>query len=272
MSSRQVLCPLCGARMERWNDDKVNNCDYCGSPVLGPSQSRDCVNHPETLAKGVCHVCGDLLCEDCLQYRVGDYGGKLFTIVNCEKSRCVSESRWAKPLNREYQRLTNMDWADKSDNIIFRVTGLGALLMMIFELFFVISLLYIQYFTSWGLSAPPYLPYFFLRGDLVVILSILGNLLSAILLQTSLQVYIHERQLGAGLMLSIILIIESVFLYFRGIFFNLLSFPNPLYPWGLFAGFSVAVLMVFFGSLGAIYNGLKKRNQIKYAKQKLGLR
>ncbi|MHA2041721.1 MAG: hypothetical protein ACW975_07655, partial [Candidatus Thorarchaeota archaeon] len=113
----RLLCPVCGGPVKVDQQDKVNRCEYCASPVLGPSQDRNCVNHPDVLAKEVCHVCGDLVCEDCIQKRVGEYGGKLLTIVNCEKQTCVAESDWAKPLNEEYQKLANMDWADRIDNV-----------------------------------------------------------------------------------------------------------------------------------------------------------
>ncbi|MFW9847015.1 MAG: B-box zinc finger protein, partial [Candidatus Thorarchaeota archaeon] len=266
--SSHVLCPVCGGRIETSHSDKVNRCEYCASPVLGPSQSRDCVNHPETLAKASCHVCGDLICEECMTTRIGDYGGKLLTLVHCEKPACVAQSEWAKPLNREFQALTNFEWADRIDNIILRVVGLGAILMMIFELFFILSMLWIQYFTAWGRTT---MPYIVIPGDSVVILNILGNALSAIILQTALQVYIHERQLSSGVFLLGFLILEAAFLVLRGIYFNLLEYPETWLVPFLFIAFGVATLMIFFGSLGAIYVGRKKYNQIKDAKIQLGL-
>lgn len=269
--SNHVLCPVCGGRIGIEHSDKVNRCEYCASPVLGPSQSRDCVNHPETLAKASCHACGDLICEDCMTTRIGDYGGKLLTLVHCEKPDCVAQSEWAKPLNKEFQALTNFDWADRIDNILLRVVGLGAVLMMVFELFFILSMLWIQYFDPWGRTVPSPIPFFIVRGDSVVILNILGNALSAIILQTALQVYIHERQLSSGVFLLGFLILEAAFLVFRGIYFNLLAYPGTWLVPFLFAAFGVATLMIFFGSIGAIYVGSKKYNQIKGAKIQLGL-
>lgn len=266
--AKTIRCPACGGPVRVIHNDEVNRCEYCASPVLGPDQDRDCVNHPGRLANGVCHVCGDLLCEECMEKRVADYGGKLFTIVNCTKSRCKSESSWAKPLNEEYHRLTNMDWANDVDNKILRVTGLGAILMMVFELVFIISMLYIRFFTDWGWTNIPNL---LIPGDTVIILGILGNLLSAFLLQTSLQVYVHERQLAAGMALVVMLIIEAAFLIFRGLFFNLLSLPNQYLLPILFVAFGIATLMVFSGSLLAIRTGYKKRKQIQAAKEELGL-
>lgn len=265
-----ILCPVCGGRVQLLHDDKANRCEYCGSPVLGPSQSRDCVNHRGTLAKGACHVCGRLVCEDCMETRVGDYGGKLLTIVNCRRPECIAQSEWAAPVNLEYQRLTNMEWADKIDNSILRVSGLGGVLMMAFELVMILSLLYVQYFTEWGLNRSN-MPYFYFPGDALIVLEILGNFMSAMILQTALQTYLHERQLSSGLFLLGFLILEVVYLLFRGVYFNLLR--NPIvYLAPLFLGaFLAASIMVFVGALAAIYVGAKKRRQIKAAKKQLRL-
>ncbi|RDE15431.1 MAG: hypothetical protein C4K49_06275 [Candidatus Thorarchaeota archaeon] len=273
MSSETIMCPVCGGAIQTVSPDKVNRCEFCASPVLGRRQNHDCVNHPGRVAKGVCSVCGDLVCEECIQLRVGDYGGKLFTIANCGKPDCVQESKWAQPLNLEYQRLANMDWSDSVDNSILRVTGLGAVLMVVFELVFVLCMLYVQYFTSWGLTTDPVpnIPYFFVRGDTVVLFCIIGNLLSALLLQTALQVHVHERQLGAGILLMLLLVTEVGFLLGRGLLFNLRFYPS-LYLIPFFLGaFVIATLMVFGGALLAIGVGFKKRKQLKRARETLGL-
>ena len=258
--------------------DKVNRCEYCASPVLGPSQSRDCVNHPGVLAKEVCHVCGDLVCEDCMQKRVGEYGGKLLTIVNCEKPECVAESDWAKPLNEEYQRLVNMDWADRIDNLILRLTGLGGIIMMVFELIFFIGIMYFQFLTPW--SIPGFsiqITSNFTLGPVVTIpltillLSIFGNFLAAVLLQSALQVYVHDRQLGAGVTLLVILVIEVAHLLFRGLYFGLLTLQNPYFLPLMLGAFLFGTILVFVGSLMAIYVGNKKRIQLKEAREKLNL-
>ncbi len=269
----RILCPVCGGPVNMDQQDKVNRCEYCASPVLGPSQSRDCVNHPNVLAKEVCHVCGDLVCEECMQKRVGEYGGKLLTIVNCTKPSCIAESEWAKPLNEEYQKLANMDWADRTDNIILRVTGLGAIIMMVFELIFFLGVMFYQFLTPW--SIPP-VSFEFLGPEImnpvaILVLSIFGNLLAAILLQSALQVFVHERQLGAGITLLVILIIEVAYLIIRGLFFGLLTFPNPYFLPILIAAFLFGTILVFFGSLMAIYIGNKKRVQLKKAREKLNL-
>ncbi|MFX1483651.1 MAG: hypothetical protein ACFFCP_10720 [Promethearchaeota archaeon] len=268
-----VLCPVCGGPVPLFNKDKVNRCEYCASPVLGPSQNRDCVNHPGTLATEVCHVCGDLICDKCAQKRVGEYGGKLLTIVNCQKQSCIDESIWAKPLNKDYLKLANMDWADRIDNIILRVTGFGAIVMMVFELIFFLGMLYFQYLTPWSMPSITFfdLPEWFTIPLTILLLSILGNLLAAILLQSALQVYIHERQLGAGVTLLVILIMEVAHLLFRGLLFGLRTLPNPIFLPMLLGAFLFGTILVFFGSLMAIYVGNKKRKQLKTARDTLKL-
>jgi hypothetical protein len=254
---------VCGGPVKVDQQDKVNRCEYCASPVLGPSQGRNCVTHPDVLAKEVCHVCGDLVCEDCIQKRVGEYGGKLLTIVNCDKQTCVAESDWAKPLNEEYQKLANMDWADRIDNVILRLTGLGAIIMMVFELIFFIGVMYFQFLTPWG-------PVIMIPLT-ILLFSIFGNFLSAILLQSALQVYVHERQLGAGVTLLVILVIEVAHLLFRGLFFGLLTLQNDYFLPLMLGAFLFGTILVFIGSLMAIYVGNKKRIQLKETRVKLNL-
>ncbi len=276
MLKSTIICPVCGGPINIQHDDKVNRCEYCASPVLGPSQSRNCVNHPGTLAKATCYVCGDLICEECMDRRAGDYGGKLFTIVNCTKKICIEESKWARPINEEYEKLINMDWADRSDNFILRVSGLGAVIMMVFELIFILTMLYIQYFTPYGIVSS--VSFFLFPGDAIIVMglivvgmNILGNLLGAILLQTSLQVHLHERQLGSGIALMILVIVEAIYLMYRGIFFNLSTFPDQLIVQVLLTAFLFATILIFIGAWMAISNGAKKRKQLKNAREKLGL-
>jgi len=205
-----------------------------------------------------------------VQKRIGDYAGKLFTIANCLKEECVAASGWAQVVNPDYQRLTNMDWSDSVDGKVLRTTGAGAVLMMVFELIFILGMLYIQFFTQWGLVRSN-VPYFFVRGDAVVILGILGNLIAAILLQTALQVYIHERQLASGVMLLILLIVEVMLLLERGFFFNLRYYPYPYLVPVLLAAFGSASLLVFIGSAVAVAVGYEKRKQLREARKILGL-
>ncbi|MGY5858111.1 MAG: B-box zinc finger protein [Candidatus Thorarchaeota archaeon] len=263
----QIMCPVCGGTVFLEHEDKVNLCTYCASPVLGPNQSRNCTNHTNVLATEVCNVCGDLICDECTEKRVGNYGGKLLTIMNCTKESCVAASEWATPLNEDYQRLANMDWADKADNFILRITGAGAVVMMIFELFFILGMLYLQYFTTHG----DLLPRIYFSGDIIILLMVLGNILTAILLQTSLQVYVHDRQLVSGVILLIMLIIEVVFLLWRGLFFNLLLLEDPLFLTVLLGAFLFGAILVFMGSLAAIYIGNKKRKQMNRARHQLNL-
>ncbi|MHA1949516.1 MAG: B-box zinc finger protein [Candidatus Thorarchaeota archaeon] len=272
-SQENVLCPVCGGPVSVFNQDKVNRCEYCAAPILGSSQSRDCVNHPGTLATEVCHVCGDLICEECEQKRVGEYGGKLLTIVNCDKSACVVDSEWAKPLNEDYHKLANMDWADRIDNLVLRITGLGAIIIMVFELIFFLGMLYFQFFTPWSIPLITFLglPIWFTIPFTILLLSILGNVLSAILLQSALQVYIHERQLGAGVTLMVILVIEVTHLLFRGLLFGLLGLPNQIFLPMLLGAFLFGTILVFTGSLMAMFVGNKKRKQLKEAREKLHL-
>ena len=275
----RVRCPVCGGTVYVFNEEKVNRCQYCASPVLGPSQERDCVNHPSTLATDVCHVCGDLICEKCTEKRVGDYGGKLLTIVNCTKPECIAASDWAKPLNEEYQKLADMDWADRIDNFILRITGFGAIIMMVFELIFILGLLWIFNFTGWSFTSVPYVVnsgltgfYLILWGNtLVLVLSIVGNLLGAVLLMTALQVFIHERQLASGLTLLVVLVFEAAHLVFRGWFFNLHHSPFIPFVQLLLAAFILGSILVLMGSALAINIGNKKRKQLKEARVRLGL-
>jgi hypothetical protein len=270
---------VCGGTVYLFNEEKVNRCEYCGSPVLGPDQDRDCVNHPRTLATDVCHVCGDLICEECTEKRVGDYGGKLLTIVNCTKPECIAASDWAKPLNEEYQKLANMDWADKTDNFILRIAGLGSIIMMVFELIFILGLLWIFNFSGWGFTNVPFVvdsPFtgIFLQlwgNFLVLLLSVIGNILGAILLMTTLQVFVHERQLASGIAMLVILVMEAAHLVFRGWFFNLHHSPFVGFVQILLTAFLLGAILVLVGSVMAMYIGNKKRNQLKQARTQLGL-
>ncbi|MGY5878680.1 MAG: B-box zinc finger protein [Candidatus Thorarchaeota archaeon] len=266
--TQYLMCPVCGGSVPIEHSDKVNQCSYCASPILGPDQGRNCANHPDVLATEVCQVCGDLICGECTEKRVGDYGGKLLTIINCTKDSCVAASEWARPLNKEYQRLTNMDWADKSDNFILRITGAGAIIMMIFELVFILGMLYFQYFTPQG-SLFPTAGLF--PGFIIIILMVIGNIVAAIIMQTSLQVYVHERQLTSGAFLVFILAIEVVYLLWRGLYFNLLLLLDPTFLTILLVAFLFGTILVFIGSLGAIYNGNKKRVQMNKAMAQLNL-
>ncbi|MHA2187298.1 MAG: hypothetical protein ACW99V_03580, partial [Candidatus Thorarchaeota archaeon] len=129
----------------------------------------------------------------------------------------------------------------------------------------------IQYFTAWGFAEPPNIPYWFFRGDIVIVLSIVGNFFAAILLQTALQVYDHRRQLSAGIILVFLLVVEVTLLLYRGLTFNLLSFPVFWYLPLLLAAFLFSTLLIFVGSIVAIRTGYNKRTQLKHARIELRL-
>jgi hypothetical protein len=99
----------------------------------------------------------------------------------------------------------------------------------------------------------------------------MGNLLGALLLQTSLQVYVHDRQFTSGLLLLLLLIVESAFLLWRGLYFNMRQLPDPTFLLTLLSAFIIGAFLILIGSIGAIYIGNKKRIQMKRAKDKLGL-
>jgi hypothetical protein len=159
------------------------------------------------------------------------------------------------------------------DNLILRITGFGAIVMMVFELIFFLGMLYFQFLTPWEVPEITYfgLPEWVTTPINILLLSIIGNLLAAILLQSALQVYVHERQLGAGVTLMVILIIEVAHLLIRGLLFGLLGLPNPVFLPMLLGAFLFGTILVFIGSLMAMYVGNKKRMQFKEAREKLHL-
>jgi hypothetical protein len=77
--------------------------------------------------------------------------------------------------------------------------------------------------------------------------------------------------LASGVFLFGFLVFEAAFLFFRGLFFNLLSYPGTWLIPLLLTSFSFAVILVFVGSLAAIIVGMKKHNQTAAAKETLGL-
>ena len=100
---------------------------------------------------------------------------------------------------------------------------------------------------------------------------VIGNILAAVLLQTSLQVYVHERQLTSGAFLIVALILEAAYLIWRGLYFNLVQVPDPLFLTILLTAFLFGTLLVLIGSLGAIYIGNRKRIQMNRAMDQLNL-
>lgn len=76
---RQVFpCPFCGApnRESLPSDALLTKCKYCGAQVIVPRNltglTRRCSNHPEVMSIGLCGVCGQGFCEQCL--RVYNWG------------------------------------------------------------------------------------------------------------------------------------------------------------------------------------------------------
>jgi hypothetical protein len=150
--------------------------------------------------------------------------------------------------------------------------------MMVFELIFFIGVMYFQFLTPWSIpSFSIQITSSFVLGPVIMIpltillFSIFGNFLSAILLQSALQVYVHERQLGAGVTLLVILVIEVAHLLFRGLFFGLLTLQNDYFLPLMLGAFLFGTILVFIGSLMAIYVGNKKRIQLKETRVKLNL-
>jgi DMSO/TMAO reductase YedYZ heme-binding membrane subunit len=69
----------------------------------------------------------------------------------------------------------------------------------------------------------------------------------------------------------ILVIVEAMYLLYRGIFFNLSVYPDPLVVQILLTAFFFATILIFVGALMAISNGAKKRKQLRTAREKLEL-
>lgn len=67
-----MVCPSCGGRQKQILSSSIfqTRCEYCGSTILIPREltglARRCHNHPDRIAMGICHDCGQTFCEDCL--------------------------------------------------------------------------------------------------------------------------------------------------------------------------------------------------------------
>lgn len=65
-------------------------CQYCGAIILVPPSLggvvRQCLNHPETLAVGLCNDCGQSFCTRCL-YVLNAQGGRLYVCAKCYENR-----------------------------------------------------------------------------------------------------------------------------------------------------------------------------------------
>ncbi|MEM3785547.1 MAG: hypothetical protein QW667_07380 [Candidatus Bathyarchaeia archaeon] len=92
MTKEAVTCPFCGAPYrEIIPADTVQvKCNYCGVIILVPPHlggiARQCPNHPQTLAAGICNDCGQSFCTRCL-YVFNIKSGKLYICAKCYENR-----------------------------------------------------------------------------------------------------------------------------------------------------------------------------------------
>ncbi|MEM3551977.1 MAG: hypothetical protein QXN87_04245 [Candidatus Bathyarchaeia archaeon] len=92
MAEKGITCPFCGApyRAVIPADTLQVICSYCGAIILVPpslgGEVRQCPNHPETLAVGLCNDCGQSYCIRCL-YVVDVRGGKMHVCAKCYENR-----------------------------------------------------------------------------------------------------------------------------------------------------------------------------------------
>lgn len=92
MTEEAVTCPFCGAPYR----DVIPagaiqlKCKYCGAMILVPPRLggivRQCPNHPDTLAVGLCNDCGQSYCTRCLYVLDIDHG-KLHVCDKCYELR-----------------------------------------------------------------------------------------------------------------------------------------------------------------------------------------
>ncbi|GEM_PF-3543939 len=87
-----LTCPFCGAPYrETIPAGTVQvKCQYCGAIILVPPSLggvvRQCLNHPETLAVGLCNDCSQSFCTRCL-YVLNVQGGRLYVCAKCYENR-----------------------------------------------------------------------------------------------------------------------------------------------------------------------------------------
>ncbi len=252
---REAKCPVCGGTIHIRRADSLTRCPYCGSLVLGNEQKRTCKNHPDRKADGVCSVCNNLFCSDCLEKRVGEYGGKFFTIFVCKDPSCQTAVSWTTPVDEKLTRLASFDWADRYDNWIVKSAGIGGILLVFLELFMFFVFSYLRYWSSWGMS---HLSMWYVVG-----FTFLGTFIAAILLQVALQVYDHNTQFSSGVLTIVLTVLYYIFWTLRFEYFNFISYPNPLLWVMLEAVFLFSViLLITAGTISAIV-GRKKQKQLK---------
>ena len=81
-----LVCPFCGAPYRKLipNGSVQVRCDYCGASVVVPpdlgAKEKCCPNHPSMLTAGICNLCGESFCENCLY---SAKGGQQFLCPKC---------------------------------------------------------------------------------------------------------------------------------------------------------------------------------------------
>ncbi len=254
VESRQALCPVCGATITINRTDELARCSYCGSLVLSPDHKRTCKNHPDRKADGVCSVCHNLFCNECLEKRVGEYGGKIFTLFVCKDPKCQAEVSWATPVNDQMERLASFDWADRYDNWAMKSAGVGGILLVFLELAMFFIFTYLRYFTAWGKSN--------LSMWYIVPFAFIGTFIAAILLQIALQVYDHKMQFSARVMTAILTVLYYIFWTERFEYLKLVSYPEPLLWVTLESIFLLTIILLFTSAIISIIVGHKKKKQL----------
>ncbi|MGQ9625207.1 MAG: hypothetical protein ACUVT9_07565 [Candidatus Bathycorpusculaceae bacterium] len=92
MAEEALTCPFCGAPYRAIIPAGTIQvkCNYCGAAILVPpllgGVVRQCPNHPDTLAVGLCNDCGQSYCTRCL-YIFNVEGGKLHICAKCYEKR-----------------------------------------------------------------------------------------------------------------------------------------------------------------------------------------
>lgn len=90
------LCPFCGAPYRKLiaAETVEVNCNYCGAQVMLPphlgAAVKQCPNHANVLATGICNDCGESFCNKCL-YINNDRGAQLYLCSKCYEERRGSE-------------------------------------------------------------------------------------------------------------------------------------------------------------------------------------
>ena len=90
------LCPFCGAPYRKLiaAETVEVKCDYCGAQVMVPPHLggavKQCPNHADVLATGICNDCGGSFCNRCLSIR-NDRGAQLYLCSKCYEERRSSE-------------------------------------------------------------------------------------------------------------------------------------------------------------------------------------